>query len=302
MLNFFSKVKKALSKTGSFFSSKVRELLKGKIDEETLDKLERLFYEADLGVALSSELVDIVRKTLQKNPQIEREKLIELLRSEITERLKRDETALLQTENSPLVILVVGINGSGKTTSVAKLGYYYQTLGKKVLVAAADTFRAAAISQLEIWAERLNIDIVKSLPGSDPSSVVFDALTAAKARNIDVVIVDTAGRLHVKVDLMHELQKMRKVCTKVCPNTPQETLLVLDASIGQNAIEQAKTFHKFTPLTGIILTKIDGTTKGGVALAIQKECGIPIKLLGVGESLEDLQPFDAESFATALLP
>lgn len=206
----------------------------------------------------------------------------------------------IPTDNLPMVILIIGVNGNGKTTSVAKLANRFVHSNHSVLIAAADTFRAAAIDQLEIWANRLNVDIVKGAPNSDSAAVTFDALAAAKARHSEVVIVDTAGRLHTRTDLMHELKKIKRACHKVHPNSPHETLLVLDATIGQNAIDQAKIFHEFTPITGIILTKLDGTAKGGIVVNIQRQLGIPVKFVGTGESLEDLEPFNPEEFAAAL--
>ncbi len=194
----------------------------------------------------------------------------------------------------------MGVNGNGKTTSVAKLAKRYRDSGKKVLIAAADTFRAAAIEQLEIWASRIQTDLVKGAPKSDSAAVAYDALSAAIARNIDVVIIDTAGRLHTRNDLMQELEKIKRACHKVIPDSPHETLLVLDATIGQNAIDQAKIFHQYTPITGLILTKLDGTAKGGIIINIQNQLGIPVKFIGIGESLDDLEPFNAENFSNAL--
>jgi fused signal recognition particle receptor len=203
-------------------------------------------------------------------------------------------------EQLPMIILIVGVNGNGKTTSVAKLSHLLKQNGQKVLVAAADTFRAAAIEQLDTWAQRLQIDIVKGSPKSDPAAVAFDAVQAAKARHCDVVLVDTAGRLHTKTPLMQELEKIKRSCYKASLSGPHETLLVLDATTGQNAIDQAKHFHKFTPLTGIILTKLDGTAKGGIVVAIQRELAIPIKFVGTGEQIDDLQPFDPKNFVENL--
>ncbi|MDR3624687.1 MAG: signal recognition particle-docking protein FtsY [Chlamydiales bacterium] len=297
----YSKVKGAFGKTSSLFQHKIQELFKGSIHEGTIDELERLLYEADLGVATTSLLIAKVKSELQANKGLDSTKITAILKEELTCELKKYSSDMEEaTNNGPVVVLVVGVNGSGKTTSVAKLAHHYQLAGKKVLIAAGDTFRAAAVQQLELWAQRLHIDIVKSAPKSDPSAVVFDAITAGIARSCDVVIIDTAGRLHVKTDLMQELQKIRRVCTKVLPESPHETLLVLDASIGQNALDQARTFHKYTPITGIILTKLDGTPKGGIVIAIQKELGIPVKMIGIGEGLEDLQPFNAEEFVSAL--
>jgi fused signal recognition particle receptor len=196
--------------------------------------------------------------------------------------------------------LIVGVNGNGKTTSVAKLANRFKINKKNVLIAAADTFRAAAVEQLDIWAQRLKVDIVKGTSHSDPAAVTFDAVQAGKSRKTDVVIIDTAGRLHTKIPLMQELAKIKRSCQKVIPNSPHETLLVLDATTGQNAIDQAKVFNEFTPITGIILTKLDGTAKGGIVISIQRQLGIPIKFIGVGEGLEDLEPFDAQNFVNAL--
>ena len=204
------------------------------------------------------------------------------------------------SKTDPYVFLIVGVNGSGKTTSIAKLAKHFQSEGKKVLLAAGDTFRAAAIEQLATWAERLQMDIIKSKPGSDPSAVAFDALTAAKARGFDVVFIDTAGRLQNKTDLMQELEKIRRVCSKVVPTAPHETLLVLDATTGQNAIDQAKVFHAVTPLNGIVLAKLDGSAKGGIILSIYQDLGIPVRWVGTGEKADDLEPFDPIAYADSL--
>ena len=204
------------------------------------------------------------------------------------------------TPGHPLVYLIVGINGSGKTTSIAKLAHLFKKEGKKVLLAAGDTFRAGAIDQLTLWAEHLNIEIVKASPGSDPSSVAFDGLTAAKSRGADVILIDTAGRLQNKTDLMQELEKIRRVCNKVIPGAPHEIILVIDATIGQNGVEQAKIFNQFTPLTGILMAKLDGTAKGGIILPIYRELGVPIRFVGVGEKVDDLMPFDAVEYVSGL--
>lgn len=306
VLNFlkssYKKVKGALVKTGSLLGNKLRDLFNGQIDAQTLEQLEQLFYEADLGHLTASELTEKVRQIHRKNPQIDAEGLITAIKKDLTSLLSQHPTNLVSVtkEEGPLVILVVGVNGNGKTTSVAKLAKYLQGSQQKVLIAAADTFRAAAIEQLEIWAQRLGIDIVKGSPKSDPASVAFDAVTAGKARGANVVIIDTAGRLHTKTDLMKELEKIRRICHKVHPSSPHETLLVLDATTGQNAIDQAKTFHQFTPVTGLILTKLDGSAKGGIVVSISRQLGIPVKFIGVGEDLDDLEPFQPESFVNAL--
>lgn len=295
----YTNVKKALEKTGSLIGNKLRTLFQGPIDEGTLEQLEEILYEADLGAEYARELTDKVRQKLKKDPSIKSESLIDEIRQEILHNLKKHETHEEMIE-IPHVILVVGVNGNGKTTSIAKLAHHYHLAGKKVILSAADTFRAAATEQLEIWAHQLKVDIVKGNPKSDPASVVFDTVSAGISRKLDIILIDTAGRLHTKIPLMQELEKIKRSCKKVIPSSPHETLLVLDATTGQNAVDQAQTFHKFTPITGLILTKLDGTAKGGAAIAIQRKLGIPIKFIGVGESIEDLQPFNAEAFVNAL--
>lgn len=294
----YNSVKNALTKTGSLLGSKLRTLFSGRVDEDTLEQLEKLLYESDLGVHYAKELTAKVREKLQKNPSLTSEDLIQCLRQEVLLSIKSPPTEAISA--APYVLLIVGVNGNGKTTSVAKLAHLYQTQGKRVIVGAADTFRAAAIEQLETWAHRLKIDIVKGLPQCDPAAVAFDTLTAARARGADVAIIDTAGRLHTKTPLMQELEKIRRTCKKIHPDAPHETLLVLDATTGQNAVEQAKIFHQFTPLTGLILTKLDGTAKGGSVLAIQRQLGLPVKFIGVGEGIDDLQPFNPQAFVDTL--
>ena len=299
----YEKIKGALTKAGSTLGNKIRSLFQGSIDEETLEGLEQLFYEADLGVQTSIELTEKVKEMYRENPSLEGNSLIAALREEIVNILKKNEKPQVETQkgSGPLVILVVGVNGNGKTTSVAKIAKRHSDQGNKVIIAATDTFRAAGIEQLDIWAQRLNVDIVKGAPKSDPAAVAYDAVSAALARGADVVIIDTAGRLHTRDDLMKELEKIRKACNKVIPNSPHETFLVLDATIGQNAIDQAKIFNQFTPITGLLLTKLDGTAKGGIVINIQTQLGIPVKFVGTGEGIEDLQPFEAETFVRALL-
>lgn len=297
----YENVKQALSKTGSLIGSKIRNLFKGPIDESTLDQLEQLLYESDLGADYAQELTKKIREKLVETPDLSSDLIVEEIKNEILSGMKKVESAQHETSTqSPHVILIVGVNGNGKTTSIAKLSHLYQHAQKKVIIGAADTFRAAAMDQLEIWAKRLDVDIVKGHPKSDPASVVFDAVTAGKSRGADVVLIDTAGRLHTKIPLMQELEKIRRTCKKVIPESPHETLLVLDATTGQNGVDQATTFHKYTPITGLILTKLDGTAKGGTAIAIQRKLGIPIKYIGVGEGVDDLRPFNAESFVSAL--
>lgn len=298
----YSKFKSALSRARSLFGDKIRALFQGKIDEKTLEQLEQFLYEADFGVQTTMELTNKVRELHLTNPSFKTDDYLSALRSHLISVLGQYPPGLtdVPTEKLPMIILIVGVNGNGKTTSVAKLSHLLKQNGKKVLVAAADTFRAAAIEQLEIWAHRLEIDIVKGAPKSDPAAVAFDAVQAAKARQCDVVLIDTAGRLHTKTPLMQELEKIKRSCHKASLSGPHETLLVLDATTGQNAIDQAKHFHKFTPLTGLILTKLDGTAKGGIIVAIQRELGLPIKFIGTGEQIDDLQPFDPQNFVDNL--
>jgi len=296
----YSKFKTALTKTSSLLGSKLQSLLSGPMDAKTLESLEKILYEADLGVEISAQLTEKIKQAHSSNTSLKSEDFLEIIRSEILKFLILDIPKVAASDSLPHVIMVVGVNGNGKTTSVAKLAKHYQNEGQKVLVAAADTFRAAAVDQLEMWSQRLKIDIVKGAPKSDPAAVTFDAVHAGKARRMDVVIVDTAGRLHTKTPLMQELDKIKRSCRKQVPNAPHETLLVIDATSGQNAIEQAKIFHKFTPITGLILTKLDGTAKGGVIVAIQQQLGIPVRYIGLGEGIDDLEPFDAEFYVNAL--
>jgi fused signal recognition particle receptor len=299
----YIKVKSALTRARSFLGNKIKSLFQGPINEEKLEQLEQLLYEADFGVQTSIELTNKIRALHKTHPSLTTADYLAALRIEIITLLNKTPTHLtpLNKTDLPQVILIVGVNGNGKTTSVAKLAHLFQQNGYKVLIGAADTFRAAAMEQLETWAHRLQVDIVKGNPKSDPAAIAFDAIQAGQARQCDIVIIDTAGRLHTKTPLMQELEKIRRSCKKVSSNAPQETLLVLDATTGQNAIDQAKVFSKFTPITGLILTKLDGTAKGGIVVAIQRELGIPVKFIGTGETLDDLQPFDAESFTNNLL-
>lgn len=290
MFRFFKKIKSALSQ-------KIRALFSHAPDDASFEHLEQIFYEADLGAATSAELVDQIRDLYRKNPSLTTDQILAFVKEELLKCF----TPYAPTIHTPQVILIVGVNGSGKTTSIAKLAAHFRRQNKKVLIAAGDTFRAAAVEQLETWAKRTGAEIVKSAPNSDPSAVAFDALAAAKARNIDIVLIDTAGRLQTKTDLMQELAKVRRICQKQIPDAPHETLLVLDATVGQNALDQTETFHKFTPITGIILTKLDGTAKGGIAVAIQKQHKIPIAWIGTGEGFEDFEPFDPKAYVDSLL-
>ncbi len=297
----YSKFTSALKRARSFFGAKIQALFQKELDEGTLEQLEQILYEADFGVKTSMELTAKVRELHKKNPGFKAADYLEALRSDLATLLNQYSPQLNEPPpSSPFIIMLVGVNGNGKTTSTAKLAHLFKQNGKKVLIAGADTFRAAATEQLEMWAQKLQVEMVKGSPKSDPAAVTFDAVQAAKARHLDVVLVDTAGRLHTKTPLMQELEKIKRSCYKAASSGPHEVLLVLDATTGQNAIDQARHFHKATPLTGIILTKLDGTAKGGIVVAIQRELEIPIKFIGTGEQIDDLQPFDASSFLSNL--
>lgn len=306
VLNFlktgYQSVKDALTKTGSLLGGKLRALFQGNIDDDTLEDLEQLLYEADLGVKTAMDLTEKIREHHRSHPNADAEDYLNRLKEELLLLLGTGSHGITKpsADQAPSVILVVGVNGSGKTTSIAKIANTLKSNGKKVLVAAADTFRAAAVEQLEMWASSLEIDIVKGKPGSDPAAVAFDAVTAGKSRGCDYVIIDTAGRLQNKTHLMQELEKIKRSCSKIVDSAPHETLLVLDANTGQNGIDQAKTFHQFTPISGLVLTKLDGSAKGGVVVGAQRELGIPVKFIGVGEDINDLKPFDTQSFISAL--
>lgn len=282
-----------------FLGKKIRELFKGKVDLGAIEQLEELFYQADLGSQTSAELAEKVRLLYKKRPELTSEEVLDVIKRDLLTQLEALAPPLL-TLGTPHVILIVGVNGNGKTTTVAKLAFHFQKQGKQVLIAAADTFRAAAIEQLEKWVAKMGISLVKGKSGSDPAAVVFDAIEAAKSRACDIVLIDTAGRLHTKTDLMKELEKIHRVSGKSLPGAPHETLLILDATIGQNGVEQAAIFHQFTPLTGLILTKLDGTAKGGIAIAIQRKLRLPIKYIGTGETLDAFSPFNPQAFVNSL--
>jgi len=298
-MGLFDRLKQGLSKTRHGFVEKVESIFKNRIvDSETLEELEETLILSDVGAKNASEIVNHLR---EKSGSSSQQAL------SIKDFLKKEMTTLLGTSHplvpygeKPFVILTIGVNGVGKTTTIGKLASRFRNQGHSVLLAAADTFRAAAIEQLEIWAERSNAQIVKHQSGSDPSAVVFDAIEAARARNIDIVIIDTAGRLHTKSPLMEELKKVKRVCEKAMPGSPHETLLVIDSTNGQNALNQAKMFNEAVGITGIALTKLDGTAKGGIVFAIKKDLNIPVKLIGVGEGIEDMQDFVSEDFVKAL--
>ncbi len=298
----YSSIKNALTKTSSLLGNKIRSILgKGQLDEDTLDQLEQALYEADLGVETTRDLIKKINMLHAQNPKLTPEEYIDHIKNELITILSEQSSEIASSSGTePTVLLIVGVNGNGKTTAVAKMAKRLKDQGKKVLVAAGDTFRAAAIDQLDIWAQRIGVEIIKSQPKSDPSAVVFDAISAAKSRGMDVVLIDTAGRLHTKTPLMQELEKIRRTCNKSLPGSPHETLLVIDATTGQNGLDQARTFQKYTPLTGLILTKLDGTAKGGLVVNLQRQLKIPVKFIGIGEGADDLAPFDAESFVKAL--
>ena len=303
-MGFFDKLKESLSKTRENLTSKIEKLIIGyaDIDEKFLDELEETLILSDVGMITTEKLMTAVRKGIRKKQINTPEDLKPFLQNEISSILSQKEVEDVVTPNDtkPFVILVVGVNGAGKTTTIGKLSAYYRSQGKSVMLAAADTFRAAAIDQLEIWAQRTNATIIKHDEGSDPSSVALDAARAAKSRNIDVLIVDTAGRLQNKFNLMEELKKINRVVGKGVHGAPHETLLVLDATTGQNAISQAELFTKAAPVTGLVLTKLDGTAKGGVIIGIKSELDIPVKWIGVGEGVNDFKPFNSDDFAKAL--
>jgi len=298
---FFAKLKEGLTKTRENFVGKIEEVFTGrkKIDEELYEELEEVLIRSDVGVTTSFELVESLRKEVKKRKISAPSELTQVLQELITELLGEEETLNL-AKQGPSIILVVGVNGVGKTTTIGKLANKLKKDGKRVIMAAGDTFRAAAIDQLEVWGERSGIEVIKQREGADPAAVAYDAVQAAKSRSIDVVIVDTAGRLHNKVNLMEELRKVKRVIEREISGAPHEVLLVLDATTGQNALQQAKLFQEVAGVTGIVLTKLDGTAKGGVVLGIQGETQIPVKWIGIGEGLEDLRPFVPKDFAAAL--
>ena len=305
-MGFFEKLKNSLSKTRENLTAKIEKLIIGyaDIDDKFLDELEETLILSDVGPATTEKLMTAVKKGIRKKQINSPEDLRPFLQKEISAILSQaDETTQIELSpdnTKPYVILVIGVNGAGKTTTIGKLSSYYRSQGKSVMLAAADTFRAAAIDQLEIWAERTGASIIKHDEGSDPSSVALDAARASKSRDIDVLIVDTAGRLQNRYNLMEELKKINRVIGKGVHGAPHETLLVLDAGTGQNAISQAELFAKSAPITGIVLTKLDGTAKGGVIIGIKSELSIPVKWIGVGEKVDDLKLFDPEDFANAL--
>ena len=299
---FFQKLKEGLFKTHQGMVSKIDQLVVGKkeIDEHLLEELEEILITSDIGVKTTQELLSQVTEKVRRKELEEADLLKKAIQDQMYLILSRQEKSLDLSASRPFVIMVIGVNGTGKTTTISKMAQKFKGQGKSVLLVAADTFRAAAIEQLEIWGQRVGCEVIKHKSGSDPSAVVFDALKAGKARGAEVIIVDTAGRLHTKVNLMEELKKIKRVMARELPGAPHENLLVLDATTGQNAIAQAKMFNKELGVTGIALTKLDGTAKGGILVSISDELKIPIRYIGIGEKVDDLREFNARDFVDAL--
>lgn len=300
-MSFFKKLKEGLFKTRNSISSKIESVINSftKIDEEFFEMLEEILISADIGIETSRKLCEDLRQEVKKHGVTDPFEIKKLLGDIMIKSLDDDNELLISSK--PSIILVLGVNGVGKTTTIGKLAYKLKNDGKKILLAAADTFRAAAAEQLDIWAKRADCSIVKQPEGSDPAAVVFDAISSAKSKNVDVIICDTAGRLHNKKNLMGELEKINRIINRELPNASKEILLVLDASTGQNGINQAVEFGKSLDITGIVLTKLDGTAKGGVVLAIKEKLGVPVKYIGIGEGIDDLRPFNAKEFVEAIL-
>ena len=300
MLGFFDKIKQGLQKTRSSIINNVNSLINSftKIDEELFEELEEILIMSDMGVETSTEICDIMRKKIKEQGITEPGVIKQMMKEIIADMLGEDIGLKLDTK--PSVILVIGVNGVGKTTSIGKIASLLKREGKKVVLGAADTFRAAAIEQLEIWAQRADVSLVKSVEGTDPASVVFDTIASAKSKGADVIICETAGRLHNKKNLMDELAKINRVIKRELPDASLESLLVLDAATGQNAVNQAREFRNVTDISGIILTKLDGTAKGGIVVPIKNELNIPVKFIGVGEGIDDLQPFNTKEFVESI--
>jgi fused signal recognition particle receptor len=301
---FFDKIRGGLSRTRTAVADRIAALVgSGPLDDDALDEIEAILIQADVGVDTATDLVDALRERDRRDGDPGEGDVFDLLRAELT-AIVGDEAPFdpqVELPASPYIVLVVGVNGVGKTTTIGKLADQYRLAGRSVVVAACDTFRAGAVAQLEVWAERAQAEIVRAQQGADPAAVAFDAVSAARARGADVLLVDTAGRLHTKVNLMEELKKVRRTLAKQDPAAPHETLLVLDATTGQNALVQARQFHEAVGITSLALTKLDGTAKGGIAFALRRELGVPIRLIGVGEGVDDMQPFDGPGFVRALL-
>ena len=301
--SFLKRMKEAVTRTRESLSERIEDAvgMRPEIDRETLDDLEASLISADLGSATTNQVLEALREKVDRKQIGDAAELKRVLKQELLNILtSADKQPVARVDGEPEVILVVGVNGVGKTTSIGKLAHVLRSQGKTVLLGAADTFRAAAIEQLEIWGDRTGVEVIKNKPGGDPSAVLFDALQAARARKIDYVIVDTAGRLHTKSNLMDELSKMRRTAQRFIPSAPHETLLVMDATTGQNGLQQARLFTQSAGVTGIVLTKLDGTAKGGIVVAISKELGLPVRYVGVGEKVGDMLPFNAEDFVNSL--
>ncbi len=300
--SLLDRLKAGIQKTRSGLLEKIEDAVSGKkeIDAEVLEELEYALITADIGARTTAEILERIRQQVERHMLGDARELKSLIRQHLLEILEATERPLPKVTEPPAVIMVVGVNGAGKTTSIGKLTRRLQSEGRGVLLCAADTFRAAAIEQLEVWAQRTGADLIRQQSGADPSAVAFDAVQAAKARKIDYLIIDTAGRLHTKTNLMAELEKMRRTISRVIPSAPHEVLLVLEATTGQNGLEQARKFTETSAVTGIILTKLDGTAKGGVVVAISRELNLPIRYVGVGEQIDDLLPFDPEQFVSSL--
>ena len=300
--NLLDKLKAGIQKTRSGLVDKLEDVLSGKkeIDADLLEELEYTLITADIGVKTTQDILERIRLRVDRKLTGDVHEIRNLIREQILEVLAASETPIHTVTVPPAVVMVVGINGAGKTTTIGKLAHRFLAENRKVLLCAADTFRAAAIEQLEVWAERAGVKMVRQKTGADPSAVIFDGLQAAKAQGVDYVIVDTAGRLHTKDNLMAELEKMRRTCQRVIPGSPHEVWLVMDATTGQNGLEQARKFTESAGVTGIVLTKLDGTAKGGVVVAIARELNLPIRYIGIGEKIEDLLPFEPEKFVASL--
>jgi fused signal recognition particle receptor len=300
--SLLDRLKAGIQKTRAGLMEKIDDAISGRkeIDADVLEELEYALITADIGARTTAEILELIRQRVERHMVGDSAELKNLIRQHLLEILQTTERPVPQVAEPPAIVMVVGVNGVGKTTSIGKLTRRLQSEGRSVLLCAADTFRAAAIEQLEVWAQRTGADVIRQQPGSDPSAVLFDALQAGKARKVDYVIVDTAGRLHTKTNLMAELEKMRRTASRVIPGAPHEVLLVIEATTGQNGLEQARKFTESAEVSGIILTKLDGTAKGGVVVAISRELNLPIRYVGVGEQLDDLLQFDAENFVASL--